>query len=165
MNVVLCGMMGCGKTAVSKAYSAIYGVEKVDTDEVIVERHGDISAIFATKGEQAFRDVETQVTKEVASAYDNAVISLGGGCVLRSENVQALKQTGKIFYLRTKAETIIQRLKGDSTRPLLQGNLEERVNTILSDRSSVYESVADCIIDTDGLTPEEIAKKIRTNII
>lgn len=153
--------MGCGKTAVSKAYSAIYGVEKVDTDEVIVERYGDISAIFATKGEETFRDVETQVTKEVASTYDNAVISLGGGCVLRSENVQALKETGKIFYLRTKAETIIQRLKGDGTRPLLQGDLEERVNSILAKRSSIYEAVADYIIDTDGLTPEEIAKKIR----
>lgn len=165
MNVVLCGMMGCGKTAVSKAYSAIYGVEKVDTDEVIVERYGDISAIFASQGEEAFRNIETLVTKEVAASYDNAVISLGGGCVLRSENVEALKQTGKIFYLRTKAETIIKRLKGDSTRPLLQGDLEERVNSILSKRSSVYEGVADIIIDTDGLTPEEIAKKIRTKIV
>ncbi|MGN1104433.1 MAG: shikimate kinase [Candidatus Coproplasma sp.] len=165
MNVVLCGMMGCGKTAVSKAYSAVYGVASVDTDAVIVERYGEINSIFASQGEQAFRNIETQITKEVASTYDNAVISLGGGCVLRSENVRALKQTGKIFYLRTGAETIIKRLRGDNTRPLLQGNLEERVNTILANRSSVYEAVADCIIDTDGLTPEEIAKKIRTIIL
>lgn len=165
MNVVLCGMMGCGKTAVSKAYSQLYGVEMVDTDAVIVERHGEISAIFATYGEEQFRNIETSVTKEVASSFNNAVISLGGGCVLRSENVEALKQSGKIFYLRTKAETIIKRLKGDSTRPLLQGDLEERVNSILAKRSSIYESVADVIIDTDGLTPEEIAKKIRTLIV
>ncbi|MGN0813287.1 MAG: shikimate kinase [Candidatus Coproplasma sp.] len=165
MNVVLCGMMGCGKTAVSEVYSRLYGVKKVDTDEVIVERHGEINAIFANFGEEKFRDIETEVTKEVASTYDNAVISLGGGCVLRSENVTALKKSGKIFYLRTKAETIIKRLKGDSTRPLLQGDLEERVNSILSKRSSVYEGVADCVIDTDGLTPEEIAKKIRTEIL
>ena len=165
MNVVLCGMMGCGKTAVSNAYSQLYGVEMVDTDAVIVERHGEISAIFATYGEEQFRNIETSVTKEVASSFNNAVISLGGGCVLRSENVEALKQSGKIFYLRTKAETIIKRLKGDSTRPLLQGDLEERVNSILAKRSSIYESVADVIIDTDGLTPEEIAKKIRTLIV
>lgn len=165
MNVVLCGMMGCGKTAVSKAYSQLFGVEMVDTDAVIVERHGEISAIFATYGEEQFRNIETSVTKEVASSFNNAVISLGGGCVLRSENVEALKQSGKIFYLRTKAETIIKRLKGDSTRPLLQGDLEERVNSILAKRSSIYESVADVIIDTDGLTPEEIAKKIRTLIV
>lgn len=158
-------MMGCGKTAVSKAYSQLFGVEMVDTDAVIVERHGEISAIFATYGEEQFRNIETSVTKEVASSFNNAVISLGGGCVLRSENVEALKQSGKIFYLRTKAETIIKRLKGDSTRPLLQGDLEERVNSILAKRSSIYESVADVIIDTDGLTPEEIAKKIRTLIV
>ncbi|MGN1373066.1 MAG: shikimate kinase [Candidatus Coproplasma sp.] len=164
MNVVLCGMMGCGKTAVSEAYSLLFGVKKVDTDAVIVERYGEINAIFATQGEQAFRDIETQIAKEVASCYDNAVISLGGGCVLRSENVEALKQTGKIFYLRTKAETIIKRLKGDSTRPLLQGDLEERVNTILANRSAVYEGVADYVIDTDEFTPETIARKIREKI-
>ncbi|MGN0807471.1 MAG: shikimate kinase [Candidatus Coproplasma sp.] len=165
MNVVLCGMMGCGKTAVAGAYSKAYGVKSVDTDAVIVERYGDINSIFASQGEEAFRDIETSVTREVASSYNDAVISLGGGCVLRSQNVEALKQTGKIFYLRTKAETIIKRLKGDSTRPLLQGDLEERVNSILAKRSSIYEGVADIIIDTDGFTPEEIAKKIRTEIV
>ena len=165
MNIVLCGMMGCGKTAVSDAYSRVYGVKKVDTDAVIVDRYGEINAIFATRGEEAFRDIETRITKDVASTFDNAVISLGGGCVLRSENVRALKKTGKIFYLRTKAETIIQRLRGDSTRPLLQGDLEERVNTILANRANIYESVADYVIDTDDLTPEEIAKIIRTKMV
>lgn len=161
MNIVLCGMMGCGKTAVSEVYSRLYGVLKVDTDQEIVERYGSINDLFAKYGEEAFRDIETKITKEVASSSTNAVISLGGGCVLRSENVEALKLTGKIFYLRTKAETIIKRLKGDSTRPLLQGDLDERVNTILANRSAIYESVADYIIDTDDLTPEEIAQKIR----
>ena len=165
MNVVLCGMMGCGKTAVSEAYSRVYGVKKVDTDAVIVDRYGEINAIFATQGEKAFRDIETDITKEVASSFSDAVISLGGGCVLRSQNVEALRQTGKIFYLRTRADTIIKRLKGDSTRPLLQGDLEDRVNTILANRSSIYESVADYIIDTDGLTPEEIAQRIRAEIV
>ncbi|MGN1060628.1 MAG: shikimate kinase [Candidatus Coproplasma sp.] len=165
MNVVLCGMMGCGKTAVAAAYSSLYGVKSVDTDAIIVERHGEINAIFAEQGEEVFRNMETAVCKEVSSTLDNAVIALGGGCVLRSQNVAALKKTGKIFYLRTKAETIINRLKGDSTRPLLQGGLEERVNTILANRASVYEGAADVIIDTDGLTPQEIAKLIRTEIL
>ncbi|MGN0806193.1 MAG: shikimate kinase [Candidatus Coproplasma sp.] len=165
MNVVLCGMMGCGKTAVAKAYSALFGVKSVDTDQIIVERHGEINAIFANYGEEIFRNMETAVCKEVAASLDNAVISLGGGCVLRSENVASLKKTGKIFYLRTRAETIIQRLKGDSTRPLLQGGLEEKVNGILAKRAAIYEGVADCIIDTDSLTPEEIAQSIRTKIL
>ena len=149
MNIVLCGMMGCGKTTVA-AELAARGYTVVDTDEVIVGRYGDINGIFAA---------------DVAKKYDGAVISLGGGCVLRAGNVKNLKTTGRIFYLRAKAETLIKRLKGDTSRPLLQGGLEEKVNSILSARAHIYESVADFIIDTDGLTPAEIAKIIEDTVL
>lgn len=161
MNIVLCGMMGSGKTTIAAALSEMYSLERVDTDEIIVSRYGAIDKIFASFGEEHFRNVETEVVKEVASTSDNAVISLGGGAVLRAENVENLKRTGKIFYLRATADTIIKRLKGDNTRPLLQGNLEERVHSVLSVRSGIYEGVADIIVDTDGLTPEELAKIIK----
>ncbi|MDE6557991.1 MAG: shikimate kinase [Clostridia bacterium] len=161
MNIVLCGMMGCGKTTVAAALNKKYGLKVVDTDGVIVERYGEINAIFASHGEAYFRDLEAETVKEVAKNCSNAVISLGGGCVLRDENVKNLKQSGKIFYLKATAQTIIERLKGDNTRPLLAGGLEEKVNTILAARSKIYESVADFIIETDGKTPEEIAEIIR----
>lgn len=153
-------MMGSGKTTVAAALASL-GYQVVDIDGVIVERYGSINAIFANFGEEHFREIETEITKEVASSYETAVISLGGGCVLREENVRALKRNGKIFYLRARAETIINRLRGDSTRPLLQGDLEQRVHSILTARSHIYEQTADAIIDTDGLTPQEIAKKIK----
>ena len=156
MNIVLSGMMGSGKTTVARALENIYGFSVVDTDEIIVRRHGEINAIFRDLGEQAFRDIESETVKEV-SALDGYVISLGGGVVLRQCNVDALKKSGKIFYLRTKAETVIARVKGDSSRPLLQGDLEERVHTILENRSKVYEDAADVIVDTDDKSPEEIA--------
>lgn len=156
MNIVLCGMMGSGKTTVARVLENIYGFSVVDTDEIIVRRHGEINAIFRDLGEQAFRDIESQTVKEV-SALDGYVISLGGGVVLRRSNVEELKKNGKIFYLRTRAETVIARVKGDSSRPLLQGNLEERVHAILKDRSKVYEEAADVVIDTDDKSPEEIA--------
>ena len=156
MNIVLSGMMGSGKTTVVRALENIYGFSVVDTDEIIVRRHGEINAIFRDFGEQAFRDIESETVKEV-SALDGYVISLGGGVVLRQCNVEELKKNGKIFYLRTKAETVIARVKGDSTRPLLQGDLEERVHTILKNRSKVYEEAADVIVDTDDKSPEEIA--------
>ena len=156
MNIVLCGMMGSGKTTVARALENIYGFSVVDTDEIIVRRHGEINAIFRDLGEQAFRDIESQTVKEV-SALDGYVISLGGGVVLRRSNVEELKKNGKIFYLRTRAETVIARVKGDSSRPLLQGNLEERVHAILKDRSKVYGEAADVVIDTDDKSPEEIA--------
>lgn len=160
MNIVLCGMMGCGKTTVAAVLSDKYGLPKIDTDEEIVKRYGAIDKIFSEFGEAKFRDIEEQVTREISEAYSDAVISLGGGCVLRNSNVENLKKAGKIFYLKASAETLIQRLKGDTTRPLLKGDLEERVNSILRVRSSIYGGVSDFVIETDGLTPEEIAIKI-----
>ena len=160
MNIVLCGMMGSGKTTVAAELHRAYALEWVDTDEEIVKRHGEINKIFAQYGEEHFRDIESETVKEVVSRCDNAVISLGGGCVLRQENVNELKTNGKIFYLRARPETIISRISGDTTRPLLQGGLEEKVHTISAARSRIYEGAADYVIDTDNLTPAEIARKI-----
>ena len=160
MNIVLCGMMGSGKTTVANEFLKS-GATVIDTDKIIVERWGNIDGIFARSGEERFREMEAEVIKEVASRYSDAVIALGGGAVLREENVKNLKKTGKIFYLKARAETIISRLKGDDTRPLLKGGLEEKVNGILSVRSGIYEGVADKIIETDGLTPARIAQIIR----
>lgn len=157
-------MMGSGKTAVAAAYSHMYGVQAVDTDALIVEEYGDISEIFKRFGEEYFRDLETKACEKVCR-LNGAVISLGGGCVLRSKNVEILKGCGKIIYLRTRPETIIKRLKGDKTRPLLKGNLEERVNSILKERGAVYERAADEVIDTDGYAPSQIAKIIREELL
>ncbi len=156
MNIVLCGMMGSGKTTVARALGDVYGFSVIDTDEIIVRRHGEINAIFRDLGEERFRDIESQVVEEVAS-LDGYVISLGGGVALRKSNVEALKKNGRIFYLRTRADTIISRVRGDSARPLLQGDLEERVHTILKNRSAIYEGAADEIVDTDDKTPAELA--------
>lgn len=159
-KIVLCGMMGSGKTTVAGALSRIYGLRCVDTDELITRKFGPINDIFATRGEEYFRDVESLVAAQAARSPDNDVIALGGGCVLRAANVRALRQSGVIFYLRAAAQTVIERVRGDSSRPLLKGDLEERVNSILAARSAVYESVADVVIDTDDKSPEEIAKII-----
>jgi len=160
VNIALCGMMGCGKTTVANVF-AEQGYEVVDTDKIIVERYGAIDVIFEKFGEERFRSIEAQVTAEVAKKYADAVISLGGGCVLRAENVNNLKAGGKIVYLKAEASALIERLKGDGARPLLKGGLEERVKSILSARAEIYESVADFIVDTDKLTPQEVAERIK----
>jgi shikimate kinase len=153
-------MMGCGKTTVSAALNKKYNLQRVDTDEVIVEKYGSINAIFAEHGEEYFRDLETSVTKLVTENYKNAVISLGGGCVLRSQNVEYLKRTGKIFFLRASLETLVKRVEGDTSRPLLKGGARQKMTDLLAVRTPIYEKVADVIIDTDGLSPKEIATKI-----
>jgi shikimate kinase len=153
-------MMGCGKSTVSYELAKMYSLERVETDKVIVDRYGEINKIFDRFGEKYFRDIETYVVKEIAKKYDNAVISLGGGCVLREENVQALKETGKIVYLRTDLETLVARVKGDTTRPLLKGDARQNMIKLLNERKSVYEGVADYVVDTDNIMPKRIASKI-----
>jgi shikimate kinase len=164
MNIVLCGMMGCGKSTVAEALSKKYNLKKVDTDEIIVERYGCINDIFANFGEEHFRNIESDVTKEVSQNFDNAVISLGGGCVMRQINVENLKKTGKIIFLRTGIETLVKRLEGDDTRPLLKGGVRQKLSSLLPARTPIYEGVADYIIDTDNLSPEQIATKIMERI-
>lgn len=159
-NIVLCGMMGSGKTTVARQISNTYNLVWVDTDEEIVRQYGEINGIFARLGEEGFRDIESAVAKRVAQSYSGAVISLGGGCVLRQANVDELKKAGKIFYLRTSPQTVISRIQGDTARPLLKGDLSERVRTISAARSAIYEAAADVIIDTDDKSPQDIAKLI-----
>jgi shikimate kinase len=90
MNLILCGMMGAGKTTVAKALAKLTGYQSYDTDAEIVKKHGNISDIFARFGEEYFRDLETQTVKELVNEQ-NAIISVGGGLVLRQENVEILK--------------------------------------------------------------------------
>ena len=90
-------MMGSGKTTVAAALGRLYCLEIIDTDEEIVKEYGDITSIFSTCGEEKFRDIESEVTAKISERCKGAVISLGGGCVLRRANVQKLKDSGKIL--------------------------------------------------------------------
>lgn len=162
MNVILCGMMGAGKTTVGAALAKRTGRSLYDTDAVIVEKYGRISDIFSQHGEEHFRNLETQ-TVCALSNKDEVILSVGGGLVLHSKNVEMLKEKGKIFYLRASMESLAKRLYADKDRPLLQTggeSLEERLSRLLETRAPVYESVADFVVETDGKTPESIAEEI-----
>lgn len=160
MNTVLIGMPGSGKSTIADLYAERYGEQIYDTDACIEYRHGNIKEIFAEFGEEYFRELETEVIREICSYGDDAFISTGGGAVLREENVRLFKSSGKIVYLRAKPETLLKRLVGDTSRPLLQGDTAGRLTELYNRRREIYESVADIIIDTDGLTPDEVLQKI-----
>lgn len=157
MNLILCGMMGSGKTTVGLKLSELSGKTHCDTDEFIVEKYGEISTIFARFGEPRFREMETEIVQTL-SEKDGLVISTGGGLVLKEENVRLLKKQGKICYLRASINTLQQRLAGDNKRPLLRD--KDALQTLTKTRAPIYERVADFIVDVDEKTPEEIAREI-----
>lgn len=159
MNVVLIGMPACGKSAVAEALGKRLNMRVVDTDGEIRKNHGDITEIFVRLGEEKFRQIETETVK-AASCLDNVIISTGGGCPVRGENVSLLKRNGKTVYLRAALPTLLSRLGDDNSRPLLAGGAEEKLTKLLNERTPVYKSAADFITDTDGLTVEEICKNI-----
>ena len=152
--------MGVGKTTIGIQLAKETALAWFDTDKVIEDNHGRISDIFAKCGEEYFRNLETQTVRSLCE-NDGVILSLGGGLVLRQENVETLKNKGKIVYLRAKKETLVQRLRFDTARPLLQGeDIETRVEKLLEKRAGIYEQVADYTVDVDNKTVDTIVKEI-----
>jgi shikimate dehydrogenase len=150
-NIVLIGMPGSGKSTIGKALSEKLGRFFIDTDDIITEKHGIISEIFADKGEEYFRDVETQAVKETAKK-SGIVIATGGGAILRKENVTALKQNGVIFFLNRPPEDIIP----TSDRPLSSD--VESLKKRFEERYPIYKSTGDFEIAIDGNVENAVNK-------
>ena len=167
MNVILIGFMGCGKSTVGIKLSYRLRRSLLDTDKIIEkEENRTISDIFVTDGEGYFRDLETQCLKKLIQTEKNQIISVGGGLPIREENHTLLKELGTVVYLRAKPETIYERLKHDTTRPLLQGeNPQEKIRTLMGQRAAIYEKTADVIIDVDvkdfDTILDEIVEKLK----
>ena len=162
MVLVLYGMMGVGKTTVGRKIAELLGYGWYDTDDLIVNQYGQISEIFEYYGEQYFRRLETDIIKELFNR-DGVIISTGGGLVLEKENAEFLKDKGIMVFLRANVETLTDRLKADTGRPLLQGsaeNLQTKLSKLLEQRTPIYELVSDFVVDVDGKTVEEIACEI-----
>lgn len=145
MNIILCGFMGSGKTVVGGELAKIMGRKFVDTDELIEAQQGvAIKAIFATHGEDYFRDLEFECCKEVAQ-YKNCVVSTGGGALTFQRNADALKQGGKIVFLDADFDVICDRIGNSATRPLFQDR--EKAKALYDERKSKYLAAADYVID------------------
>ena len=151
-NIVLTGMPGSGKSTVGKILS-IEGFEFIDTDAEIEKRCGcAIKDLIKAKGEQCFRDLESEVIRDVSSSCCR-IISTGGGAVLREENIRSLKRNGKIFYL----DAALHRLRATSDRPL--SDTDEKLAALYAKRLSIYQATADVIVP-DMATPEDEAAYI-----
>ena len=161
-NIIFIGFMGSGKSSTAVRLSYRLRRTVTDTDKRI-ERQAQmtVSEIFERLGEEAFRRMETQCLEQLKEERQEQIISAGGGLPLRERNRELLKELGTVVYLRVTARTVCMRLASDTTRPLLQGeNPEEKIKRLLQERSGVYESAADLIVDVDDRDFEEILDEI-----
>lgn len=152
-NLCLIGMMGAGKSTVATVLGERLGRRVADTDDEIRTWTGKtIPALFEDHGEEGFRELEHRVVDELSTFHD-LVIALGGGAVLRDDNVAGLLLTGVLVYLDVPPQVLVERLRDDTDRPLLAGDLHERVHTTHAQRHARYLEVADVTID--GARPPE----------
>ena len=165
-NLVLIGFMGAGKTTMSDYFSTMFAMDSVEMDQVIARREGmTIPDIFEVHGEEYFRNCETDLLIEMQSRK-NTVISCGGGVPMRDRNVAEMKKNGRVILLTATPETILERVKDDHSRPLLENNKNiPFIQSLMDKRRDKYEAAADIIVPTDGRSihdsGEEIISRLR----
>ncbi|OQA23936.1 MAG: Shikimate kinase [Verrucomicrobia bacterium ADurb.Bin345] len=159
-NIVLVGFMGTGKSATAKLAARQLGREFVDMDATIEERAGrSISEIFRTDGESVFREIERSLVKELAARRE-LVIAAGGGVVLNPDNISDFKSTGVVICLNAAPSVILQRVRGNAGRPLLEsGDKAQRILELLETRRPLYGAIP-FQLDTTYLTPEGAASNV-----
>ncbi len=165
-QLALIGYRGTGKSTVARFVAARLGWAWIDADVELERRAGrTIQAIFAAEGEAAFRDLESQVLRDLLSVRDQ-VIALGGGVILREINREQLAHSqAVVVWLQARPQTLAQRLLGDPTtaarRPQLtsRGGVEE-ITQLLAQREPLYRQCADLEIDTEDRSPEQVAEQI-----
>lgn len=165
-NVILIGFMGSGKTTVGLRLSYRLRRPVIDTDkEIEREEQRTISDIFAADGEAYFRDKETACLRKLIGSANHQIISVGGGLPIREENRALLHELGQVFYLQAKGETIYERVKDDTTRPLLQGGDPlAKIQALLNERDPYYQAAADVVIAVDGKSFEQILNEIEEHV-
>ena len=158
MAKVLLGFMGAGKSTIARGLDLDY----IDMDALIEERLGmSIANFFAEKGEEAFRQVESEVLAELLET--NQVVSTGGGVVISQRNRDLLKTNSDNIYLKADFDTLYQRIAADkdNQRPLFLNNSKEELRVIFQERQAWYEEVASRVLDVTMLSPEEIIEELR----
>jgi shikimate kinase len=164
VNLYLIGMMGAGKSTLGKILAQELGYRFLDTDAVVEAAAGQpITEIFATAGEAAFRELETQVLGQVA-AYQQMAIATGGGIVLQRQNWSYLRH-GIVIWLDLPVDQLHIRLQGDRTRPILQGvDLQQKLQTLLEQRQHLYAQADVRIVVSAEESPQQLAIRVLEEI-
>lgn len=165
-NIVLIGFMGSGKTTLGLKLSYLLKMPVEDTDKLIERQEGrSITRIFADDGENYFRELETEMLHKCAEQKYERILSVGGGTPVNPVNRELLHQCGTVVYLRVSPEVVYERLKNDTTRPLLQcENPLEKIRELLAVRDAVYTECADIILDVDNRHSDELAEELQLRL-
>ena len=155
--------MASGKTTFGRAASERLGWKFVDLDEVITERHGTPAEIFAAKGETAFRDLETETLDEVLQSKQNTVLSLGGGTILREENLRLLKEHATLIWLDTDFAIILSEI-GNADRPVVRGRSIDQIRALYDERRPRYAAAADIIFPIYTTDYEQVITDLSATI-
>jgi shikimate kinase len=158
-NIILCGFMATGKTSVGKRLAAMMHYDFLDLDAVIEAEAGTpIPQIFSSQGEPAFRKLESRMVERVADKT-GCVIATGGGTIVNPQNLEKLKCCGVVISLTADIPTILLRVGSGDDRPMLAGDRQERIRTLLELRAPAYAK-ADIMVDTSTLSINEVAQLI-----
>jgi len=160
-NIFLVGMMGAGKTTVGRALATRMKREFVDTDRLLVDRTGvAVATVFEIEGEEGFRRRESAVLREVCEA-DARVVATGGGIVLSEENRRVMREAGTVVYLRTRLESLWERTRHDTARPLLATpNPRERLAELLKLREPLYREAAHIIVESGPQSAATLVNRV-----
>ncbi|HUL31323.1 MAG TPA: shikimate kinase [Thermodesulfobacteriota bacterium] len=170
MNLVLIGYRGSGKSVVGRRLADHLQMTFVDTDDLIEERQGiPIADIVKSRGWGHFRKLENKVIEEI-SKEDHLIIAPGGGAVLDTDNVKALRKRGTVIWLQADRQTLLKRMNQDpgtnTRRPSLTGKgtkgTSEELKEIMSFREPIYEKASEIQIDTSTLDVDTVVEQILT---
>lgn len=162
MNIVLIGYRGTGKSVVAEILAKSLNMASISMDAEIVRKAGMPIPQFVEKnGWDKFRDLESEVARETAG-QDNIIVDCGGGVIERPENIEVLGANGLIFWLKASVPVIVSRIAAGSERPALTAGktFTEEVAEVLARRTAKYAAACRHEIDTDPVTPAQVAEQI-----
>ncbi|MCI7767455.1 MAG: shikimate kinase [Oscillospiraceae bacterium] len=162
MTIYLCGFMGCGKSTAGRALADMMGLKFTDMDAYIEKKAGmSIPQIFAEKGEDTFRKLETESVAELGKA--GGIIACGGGAMLKEINAKTASEYGTVVYIDVPYDVCYDRISGDTNRPIVMANTKESLEEIYKERVPLYTAHSQITADGTG-SPAEIAARIRENV-
>ena len=187
-NIFLIGFMGAGKSTVARELKKQLEMNYVEMDQLIVEQRGMaitdifeeygemdqlnvekrgmvITDIFEEYGETYFRNLESNVLIELQKRKQT-IVSCGGGIVVREDNKDHMKKNGRVVFLTATPNTVYERVKNSTERPILNNNMNvEFISQLLEKRRALYEEAADITVATDGKSVSEICDEIVSELI